>query len=109
MNIPNRRRFRRGRAVAVTFIVSRCAHLTPLTWINALATARVQQRESISDSTHVLEPRGKRFESPNEAALYASSDGPLVRVALMTDIASTLINCSSGLAISRSIEGFRAH
>lgn len=108
MNIAKKTRFRRSVALTLTFIVSSCAHLAPLTGINALAAPRMQQRESNSDSTHVLEPTGKRLESPNEAELSASAEGPIVRVALMTDIASTLISCSSGLVINRPSESSRA-
>ncbi len=95
MNITNRRCFRRSLALALTFIVSICAELTPLAGINALAAERRLQNESPVDS-------------PSELGPYASAEGPIVRVALMTDVASTLISCSSGLVINRANEGFRA-
>lgn len=100
MNITNRKRFRRSLALALTFIISSCAELTPLAGIDALAAERRMQNDSAADS-------------PNEFASYASAEGPTVRVALMTDVASTLISCPSGLVINRANEnraneGFRA-
>ena len=117
MNITNRRRFRRSLALALTFIVSSCAQLTPLAGINALAAARGQQRESPASSNpgsnNGFQRAADPVDWPNEFAPYASAEGPIVRVALMTDVASTLISCSSGLVInrsgdSRSSDGFRA-
>lgn len=95
MNITNRRCFRRSLALVLTFIISICAELTPLAGIDALAAERRMQNESAANSL-------------NEFASYASAEGPIVRVALMTDVASTLISCSSGLVINRANEGFRA-
>lgn len=107
MNITNRRRLRRSLALALTFIVSSCALLTPLTRINALAAARGRQNESPASSnpgsTSVFQTLGDFAES-NEFASYASADGPMIRVALMTDVASTSISCPSGLVIHRSTE-----
>src|SRR6185503_18392120 len=101
MNITNRRRFRRSLALALTFIVSGGAHLTPLTGIDVYAAARGQQREfparSSYDSTGGSHSIGAAVESPNEVTSYASAEGPIIRVALMTDITSTSISCSSGL------------
>ncbi len=112
MNITNRRRFRRSLALALTFIVSGGAHLTPLTGIDVYAAARGQQREfparSSYDSTGDSHSIGAAVESPNDVTSYASAEGPIVRVALMTDIASTSISCSSGLVINGSKEGPRA-
>jgi peptidoglycan hydrolase-like amidase len=100
MNITNRRRFRRSLALALTFIVSSCAHLTPLAGINALAApTRTQQ---------ILQGADDAVDSPNEFASYVSAEGPIVRVALMTDVSSILISCASGLVIKRSGEDFRA-
>jgi stage II sporulation protein D len=113
MNITNRRRFRRSLALALTFMVSGCAHLTPFSSIDVYAAARGQQREfparSNYDSTadsHTIE---EAIDSPSEFASYASAEGPIVRVALMTDIGSTSISCSSGLVMNSSSEGSRPH
>lgn len=112
MNTTNRRRFRRSLALALTFIVSGCAHLTPLTGIDVYAAARGQQREfparSTYDSTGNSHTIGEKVESTNEFTSSASAEGPIVRVALMTDIGSTSISCSSGLVINGSKEGYRA-
>lgn len=109
MNITNRRRFRRSLALALTFIVSGCAYLTPLTGIDAYAAARGRQRESPArssyDSAGNSHTIGEKVESTNEFTSPASAEGPIVRVALMTDIASTSISCSSGLVINGSKEG----
>lgn len=113
MNITNIRRFRRSLALALTFIVSSCAHLTPLTSIDVYAAARGQQREfparSNYDSAGDSHTFGEAVESPGEFPSYASAEGPIVRVALMTDIGSTSISCSSGLVIDGPSEGFRAN
>lgn len=99
-------------ALALTFIVSGCAYLTPLTGIDAYAAARALQRESPArsnyDSTGNSHTIGEPGEWPNDFTSSASAEGPIVRVALMTDIASTSISCSSGLVISGSKEGSRA-
>jgi peptidoglycan hydrolase-like amidase len=117
MNITNRRRFRRSLALALTFIVSSCAQLTPLAGVNALAAERGQQTESPASSSpgsnNGFQTTADPVDWPNEFAPYASAEGPIVRVALMTDVASALISCSSGLVInrssdSRSSDGFRA-
>src|SRR6185369_2011189 len=112
MNITNRRRLRRSLALALTLIVSGSAYLTPLAGIDVYAAARGQQRElparSSYDSTgnsHTIVEKG---ESTNEFASPAAAEGPIIRVALMTDIASTSISCSSGLVINGSKEGYRA-
>jgi len=92
--------------------VSGCAQLTPLAGIDALAAARGQQREfsasSSAGSNHGFQAFAEPVDSPNEFAPYASAEGPVVRVALMTDVTSTLISCSSGLVINRSSESIRA-
>src|SRR5258706_6452413 len=102
MNRTNRRRFRRSLALALTFIVSSCAHLTPFTSTDVYAAARGQQREFSTGDSHTI---GEAVESPGEFASYASAEGPIVRVALMTDIGSTSISCSSGLVVNSSSEG----
>ena len=112
MNITNRRRLRRSLALALTLIVSGSAYLTPLTGIDVYAAARGQQRESPArsnyDSTGNPHTIGEPVESTNEFTSYASTEGPIIRVALMTDIASTSISCSSGLVINGSNQGSRA-
>lgn len=112
MNITNRSRFRRSLALALTFIMSGCAYLTPLTSIDVYAAARAPQRESPArsnyDPTSASHTIGEAGEPANEFASYASTEGPIIRVALMTDIASTSIGCPSGLVINGSNEGSRA-
>lgn len=112
MNITNRRRFRRSLALVLTLIVSGSAYLTPLTGIGVYAAARGQQREfrarSNYDSTGDSHTIGEAVESTNEFTSYPSTEGPIIRVALMTDIAAASIGCSSGLGISGSNEGSRA-
>jgi peptidoglycan hydrolase-like amidase len=100
MNITNRRRFRRSLALALTFIVSSCALLTPLAGINALAAPRRPQQ--------IFQGADDAVDSPNEIDSYASAEGPIVRVALMTDVSSISISCASGLVIKRSGEEVRA-
>src|SRR5207249_1533468 len=56
------------------------------------------------DDKSVSRPR--RAEAQPEVAPYASADGPIIRVALMTDVSSVALSSSSGLIVRRATTGF---
>ena len=96
MNIMNRSRLRRRLSFALAFTLSGCAQF--LIFVNTSTFAMTQQDTSYAGSP--------RTQQRLDFASYDSPDGPIVRVALMTDVTSASVSCSSGLVVSRSSEGF---
>src|SRR5947207_7351119 len=113
MNITNSRRFRRSLALALTFLMSGCAQLMPLSGGQVLAAARTQKESASSKSPRPLQLGDYLEDGLPSSESYASNEGPLIRVALMTDVASISISSSSssssgGLIVNHAGEGFRA-
>ncbi|MFY9555259.1 MAG: SpoIID/LytB domain-containing protein [Blastocatellia bacterium] len=50
--------------------------------------------------------RPRRVEPKTNAAANASPEGPIIRVALMTDVASVALSCPSGLIVNRAEKTF---
>lgn len=108
MNITNRTRFRRSLALALTFIVSSCPELMPFSGAKVFAAPNDQRESAANKSYRPPQPNEDLEDSLNSAVPYASAEGPIVRIALMTDVASISIGSSSGLIINHANEGFRA-
>ena len=119
MNIVNRRsRPRRRIAFALAIIVSGCTEIVSLVEANPFAAAipaqkqsasnsndrRASQKNQQSDDKGLTRPR--RAEAQTEVVHYASADGPIVRVALMTDVSSVALSSSSDLIVRRATTGF---
>ncbi|HXI89647.1 MAG TPA: SpoIID/LytB domain-containing protein [Blastocatellia bacterium] len=119
MNIMNRSgRLRRRVAFSLAIIVSGCTEMVSLVEASPFATAipaqkqsasnsndrRATQKNQQSDDKDLTRPR--RAEGQTEAAHYASADGPIVRVALMTDVSSVALSSSSDFIVRRAATGF---
>jgi len=65
---------------------------------------RAAQKNQQSDDKDLTRPR--RAKGQTEAAHYASADGPIVRVALMTDVSSVALSSSSDFMVRRAATGF---
>lgn len=96
MNIMNRSRLRRRLSFALAFTLSGCAQFLTLAKTEAFATTQ-------KDTSYA---RSSRTQQQLDFAPYDSPDGPIIRVALMTDVTSASVDCSSGLIISGLSEGF---
>ncbi|HSV24770.1 MAG TPA: hypothetical protein VLJ17_17280, partial [Xanthobacteraceae bacterium] len=96
MNIMNRSRLRRRLSFALAFTLSGCAQFLLFAKTDTFATTQ-------KDTSYA---RSSRTQQRLDFAPYDSPDGPIIRVALMTDVSSASVGCSSGLIINRSSEGF---
>src|SRR6266849_3772089 len=118
MNIVNRSsRLRRRVALALAIIVSGFTEIVSLVEANPFAAAisaqkqsastsndqRASQKNQQSDDKSLSRPR--RAEAQTELVHYASADGPIVRVALMTDVSSVALSSSSDLIVRRATTG----
>src|ERR1700730_7867987 len=95
MNIMNRSRLRHRLSFALTFTLSGCAQFLIFVNTNTFATTQKDTSYTRSPGTR-QQPGFGRYDSP---------DGPIIRVALMTDVTSASVSCSSGLVVKRSSEG----
>jgi peptidoglycan hydrolase-like amidase len=95
MNIMNRSRLRHRLSFALTFTLSGCAQFLIFVNTNTFATTQKDTSYTRSPGTR-QQPGFGRYESP---------EGPIIRVALMTDVTSASVSCSSGLVVKRSSEG----
>ncbi|MEK6286635.1 MAG: SpoIID/LytB domain-containing protein [Acidobacteriota bacterium] len=116
MNIVNRsgrpaRRLAFGLAFALALVVSGCAQSALLAATVTFAGAVPAQKQSSSSKDRArsnqqsedrsstrprtVEPQAGRAKSP-------SPDGPIIRIALMTDVTSVALSCSSGLVVNRA-------
>ena len=105
-------------ALALAIIVSGCAEIVSLVEANPFAAAIPAQKQSASNSNDPRATRKnqqsddksltrpRRAEAQTEVAHYASADGPIVRVALMTDVSSVALSSSSDLIVRRAATGF---
>src|SRR5437660_293657 len=96
MNIINRSRLRRRLSFALAFTLSGCAQLLLFAKSDTFATTQ-------KDTSYARSPR---TQQRLDFAPYDSPDGPIIRVALMTDVTSASVGCSSGLIINGLSEGF---
>lgn len=112
MNILNRSRRLRIRLVfALAIILSGCGRIVALVEPGCFTTAQGTFRSENTASqkgqqvdARVTRPR--RTEPHNEQVKYTSPDGPIIRVALLTDVSSIALSSSSGLLVRRAINGF---
>lgn len=116
MNITNRPRFRRSLALALTFIVSSCTELMPFSGEQVFAAPNDQRESASIKSYRSPQPNEDLEDSLSATVPYESAEGPIVRIALMTDVTSISISSStssstsssSGLIIDHANEGFRS-
>lgn len=111
MNIVNSGgRPARRLAFALALVVSGCAQSALLAATGPFARAMPAQRQSSSskdraNSNQQSEDRGftrpRTVEPQAVRAKSPSPDGPIVRIALMTDVTSVALSCSSGLVVNR--------
>jgi peptidoglycan hydrolase-like amidase len=95
MNIMNRSRLRHRLSFALTFTLSGCAQFLIFVSTDTFATTQ-------KDTSYARSPR---TQQRLDFASYDSPDGPIIRVALMTDVTSASVSCSSGLVVNRSSKG----
>ncbi|HTF37347.1 MAG TPA: SpoIID/LytB domain-containing protein, partial [Blastocatellia bacterium] len=105
-------------AFSLAIIVSGCTEIVSLVGTNPFAAAIPAQKQSASNSNDPRDTRKsqqsddksltrpRRAEPQTEVAHYASADGPIVRVALMTDVSSVALSSSSDLIVRRAATGF---
>lgn len=117
MHIVNRSsRLRRRLAFALAIVVSGCSQIVLLVEANPFAAVRAGQRPSASNSNYRasqknLESDDRSFVRPRRAEAqidviqYASAGGPIIRVALMTDVSSIALSSSSGLTVRHATTG----
>lgn len=105
-------------AFALAIIVSGCTEIVSLVEAYAFAAVipaqkqsasnsndrRASQKNQQSDDKGLTRPR--RAEAQTEVVQYASADGPIVRIALMTDVSSVALSSSSDLIVRRATTGF---
>ncbi len=96
MNLKNRSRLRRRLSFALAFTLSGSAQF--LVFVNTDTFATTQQDTSYA--------RPRRTPQRLDFASHDSPDGPIIRVALMTDVTSASVSCASGLVFNRSSEDF---
>ncbi|HSB09077.1 MAG TPA: SpoIID/LytB domain-containing protein [Blastocatellia bacterium] len=115
MNILNRSRRLRLRLVfALAIIVSGRGQMVALVEPDDVGSAVPPQATSRSENTASQKnqqlderlTRPRRTETQNGAVKYTSPEGPIIRVALMTDVSSIALSSSSGLQVRRAVNGF---
>jgi SpoIID/LytB domain protein len=95
MNIMNRTLLRRSLSLALASILSGLVEFI----VHVDAATRVP----ISQDRHAQD---HRTQQRIDSLSFDSPDGPIIRVALFTDVGSVSISASSDLIVSRSIEEF---
>jgi SpoIID/LytB domain protein len=118
MNIMNRsRRLRRRLAFALALMVSSCAQTVSLVEARAFAGVMPGQQRSAPSPTVRASQNKKQSVDKNSTRSLAVEpttgvvresppDGPIIRVALMTDVTSVALSCSSGLMVNRGTASF---
>lgn len=112
MNILNRSRRLRIRLVfALAIILSGCGQIVALVEPGYFTRAQGFQNSenTASQKNQQLDERvtrPRRTEPNNELVKYTSPEGPIIRVALMTDVSSIALSSSSGLLVRRAINSF---
>lgn len=101
-------------ALSLALIVSNSIQIILLVGSNRTAAALAAQKQSASSSNDRRTnqksqqnddgglTRPRRAEAQTEAVRYASATGPIIRVALMTDVSSIALSSSSGLIVRRT-------
>ena len=117
MNTMNRSGgLRRRLAFALALGVSGCAHNVSLVGADSFAAVLPAQNKSNAPSTDRAgysnrqseaksTARARAAEQAIDAVHYDSPDGPIIRVALMTDVTSVTLSCASGLTVNRTSAG----
>ena len=118
MNKMNRSgRLRRRLAFAMALVVSGCAQPSSLGGADSFAGVLPSQNKSAAPSgdrdSHYNQQseaesttRARRAEPALDGVQYASPDGPIIRIALLTDVTSVTLSCASGLTVNRLSAGF---
>lgn len=103
---------RRRLAFALALVVSGCAQLLSLVEAEAFAAVLRSQNQSAARSKERASQnnrqsedksftRSRRAEPATDVVQYASPNGPIIRVALMTNVTTVTLGCSSGLMVNR--------
>src|SRR2546422_1059593 len=118
MNKMNRSgRLRRRLAFALALGVSGCAQTVSLVEGNSFAAVLPSQNKSAAPSkdrgNHNTRPgearsstRSRGAEPALDTVHYGSPDGPIIRIALMTDVTSVTVSCASGLTVNSTSTSF---
>jgi len=96
MNITNRTLLRRSLSLALASVLSGCVEFI----------VRVDAASLVPTSPEAHHIQDRRPQQRTDSRSYVSPDGPIIRVALFTDVGSVSVSASSGLIVSRSIEEF---
>ena len=99
-------------ALSLALIVSNTTHIVILAGSKPAAVPAAQKTSASGSKDSVAQKsqqndeksftRPRRAEAKTEVLQYASAGGPIIRVALMTDIASITLSSSSGLIVRRA-------
>lgn len=118
MNTMNRSsRLGQRLAFALVLGVSGCAQTISLIGINTFAAVLPSQNKAAAPSKDDARNNNRQTEAKSinrsrgaepahDPVHYASLDGPIIRVALMTDIRSVTLGCASGLTVKPSNASF---
>lgn len=115
--ISIRGRLRRRLAFALALAVSGCAQTVSLVAADSFAAVFVTQNKTAASSRDRSSQDNRRSEANStknsrgaepalESVHHASPDGPMIRIALMTDVTSVTLSCASGLSVNRPSAGF---
>jgi peptidoglycan hydrolase-like amidase len=108
MRIEVNRRRARGLASGIAFIVSNCVQVSLLVAPIALAGQSRSSKEPTNAITQTRDNAGfdrpRRAETQRVTQLSSSELGPIIRVALMTDVASVSLSSSNDLVVHRQEE-----
>lgn len=109
MNILIRsKRLRRSLSLALTFILCGCAAPFLPTAANSFAASMPGQKQTSRDRAGNREndddtfARPRRIEPQSGAAGHGSAEGPIIRVALVTNVTSVTVGSSSGMILRRA-------
>jgi len=115
--ISIRGRLRRRLAFALALAVSGCSQTVWLFRAESLAAVLFTQNRTATGFTDRSSQDNRRSEPVNNknspgaepglgSVHHASPDGPMIRIALMTDVTSVTLSCASGLSVNRLGAGF---
>jgi SpoIID/LytB domain protein len=96
MNIMNRTLLRPSLSLALASILSGCVEF--IVYVDAATRVPISQ-----EARHAQD---HRTQQRIDSLSFDSPDGPIIRVALFTDVGSVSISAASDLMVSRSIEEF---
>ena len=115
MNIVNGSRRLRRLSISLVLLLSNCAQIIVLVGSSSSTDALAAQKQFTSSPNdrrvEIVEiddkasARARRTGAPTEVFQYPSVRGPIIRVALMTDVASIALSSSTGLSVG-SATGF---